>query len=35
MDTSDLTPMAYEMILIAGDILDDLRLEMGRLGLQG
>jgi hypothetical protein len=29
MDTDDLTPMAYEMITMARDVLDDLRLEMG------
>lgn len=29
MDTDDLTPMAYEMIPMAGDVLDDLRLEIG------
>ena len=29
MDTDDLTPMAYEMIPMARDVLDDLRLEIG------
>jgi hypothetical protein len=29
MDTDDLTPMAYETILRAGDVLDVLRSEIG------
>ena len=29
MDTDDLTPMAYEMIILAGDVLDVLKAEIG------
>jgi hypothetical protein len=29
MDTDDLTPMAYEVISRAGDVLDVLRSEIG------